>query len=127
MSEPEITVTKATAFIQVPTEFFPDLEEFREAFMATLTAPPTPCVKPPDPGPHPGYLLLLESAGDNGVLRELLELHCPKAEVYPKADGMAPHIHWHCEGEPPSGYEWDYADWPCDTTAVIAKHLGVGT
>jgi hypothetical protein len=75
------------------------------------------------PGPNPAYLALYAAAFDvmsetttDGVLLELVVLHEPIGDVYPKADGMAPHIDWLCG---------DSADWPCATVRIIARYLGV--
>lgn len=122
--EPQIEVTVHRHYLEVSAEVLADAPLVQD--LMRVLDPNAPKRPPPtDPGPNPRHLALVEAVRAIPVLVELVELHQPHAVVYPKADGMAPHVDWHCEGEPPSGYEWDYADWPCETVAVIAHHLGV--
>ena len=73
----------------------------------------------PDPGPNPHWEALLAAAADSPVLVELLQLHKPHAACYPAT------IRWLCHGEEPNGYDAEWPDWPCETTAIIAHHFGV--
>jgi hypothetical protein len=118
-----VTAQKVTAYVQISRELLEmwngvSADAFRDAF--DPSKPPLP--PPPDPGPNPAYARLLEAAQSNPVLAELVELH-KAVPAMVRQDGSV--TWWECRGEPPSGYEWDHAEWPCETSAVIAQHLGV--
>ncbi len=119
MTQPEITVHKHSAFVLINEQEAAEQTALRERLLGILdgsikVGPPLP-----DPGPHPTWVLLLAAAQDNPLLVKLLQLHEPHAECHPAS------IDWDCHGEPPSGYEWEYAAWPCETVGIIADHLGV--
>ena len=55
----------------------------------------------------------------DGLVREIVELHGPKPDVYTHM------VKWRCEGCEAYGYDAEYPDWPCETSGLIAQHLGV--
>ncbi len=119
MSEPEITVRKMVGYVPYADQHAEDYPGFADHLCGVLDGSiivPPPL---PDPGPHPTWLLLLAAAQGDPTLVKLLELHEPHAECHPAS------IDWVCHGEPPGGYEWEYAGWPCETVGIIADHLGV--
>ena len=70
-----------------------------------------------EPRPPAPYRALWTAS--NGLVREIVELHGPKPQVYPRT------VTWRCEGCDVDGYEWEYPGWPCETSALIAQQLGV--
>lgn len=100
--------------------------------------PMNPADIPPDSPPKPwegepitpvpeSYRRLLTEwvasrpAAENALV-EVIELHGPKPD-YVRADGTVDR--WVCEGCESHGYDAEYPPWPCETSAVIARHLGV--
>lgn len=72
----------------------------------------------PDPAPErerPAAYRALHSATD-GILRQVVEHHAP-------VDGGT--WRWECRGCDADGYEWEPPEWPCGTTQLIARQLGV--
>lgn len=97
------------------------------AFSDPDYVPPPPWEGPPvTPVPEAYTQLLAEFPtslpSTAAALRELVELHAPKP-YHVQPDGTV--SHWQCEGCEVSGYEWEYPDWPCETSKVIGRHLGV--
>lgn len=117
MSKPKITVNKLGVHVVYPTALVEDMSEFGAALRAAIDpdAPKPP--PPPDPGPPPLHARLLEAAADSPVLTELLTLHAPRWPGYGTRHD--------CTGDEYSGYDAEPPDWPCETVAVVAHHLGV--
>ena len=127
-------VRKMTGYAFASEELLADADQFRSAVTTALTAWADPNYVPPKPWegepltPKPtAYQELLDEfpaarSTVESALYELLELHGPKPDGI-RPDGTV--WRWECEGCEATGYEWDYPDWPCETTAVIARHLGV--
>lgn len=65
------------------------------------------------------YRALLAAA--DGLVRELVEFHRPEPSI---VHGVRV-AWWECKGCDASGYEWEYPEWPCRTSELIAERLGV--
>lgn len=130
----EFTVRKWSVPVFMTEEQIAEAQSMRDmvtSYFATVTDPdyvPPPRWEGPPVTPVPdAYAQLLaefpaDRTGYVDALFTVVELHAPKPNlVYP--DGTV--NRWQCEGCDVSGYEWEYPDWPCETTAVIGRHLGV--
>lgn len=88
---------------------------------------PKPWVGDPVTPKPTGYLRLLDEfsvyrVGHVLALYEVIELHGPQPYMV-ATDGTV--RRWVCEGCESNGYDAEYPPWPCETTAVIGRHLGV--
>lgn len=119
MTEPEITVRKAVAYVPYSGEHADDYPGLAAHVSGVLDGSIKVGPDLPDPGPHPIWARLIVTAQSDPLLLNLLQLHKPHAVCHPAS------IDWNCHGEPPGGYEWEYAGWPCETVGIIADHLGV--
>lgn len=88
---------------------------------------PKPWVGEPVTPKPAGYQRLLEQfatyrVGHVLALYEVIELHGPQPWMI-ATDGTV--RRWVCEGCDLAGYDAEAPDWPCKTTGVIGRHLGV--
>ena len=134
--KPQMPVTKWGHNVLVTTEQLVDTDELKarlRAHWAMVSDPnyvPPPSWQGPPITPEPElYQRLLdenefpdERTAYQAVLVELIKLHGPKPSMV-FHDGTV--RSWQCEGCDVDGYEWEYPEWPCQTTTVIAQHLGV--
>lgn len=119
--KPEIIVQQQAGWLPMSNEVMRDYESLavpmlnlmRNAFDPDAPKPPPPV----DPGPHPGYLRLVEAVAGDSLLAELVELHSPRWNGYGTG--------YRCTGDEYSGYDAEPPDWPCETVGVIARHRGV--
>lgn len=121
-----IEAKKVQHFMFVSQEAFDGVEQFQNTMARLFEQAADPNYVPPPPWegdpltPKPAaYEQLLES---EGLTRELVELHGPVANMV-RHDGTV--TWWECQGCDHEGMEAEYPYWPCETTAVIARHLGV--
>jgi hypothetical protein len=122
--ETPLTVHKLGSYVIVSEEVLAMAQEFQN-MLATALDPNAPKPPPPvDPGPNPDYIRLLDAAHDAARLNptalpltDLLTLHSPKWSGYGAS--------YQCMGDMFSGYDAEPPDWPCETVAVVAGHLGV--
>jgi hypothetical protein len=88
---------------------------------------PKPWEGEPITPPPAGYQRLLDEFptirdGFAAALYDVVELHGPKPWMVSTTGTVA---RWTCEGCELNGYDAEYPDWPCETTKIIARHLGV--
>jgi hypothetical protein len=119
MSDPPIFARKMVGYLPLSEGMADDYPGFADHIRGVLDGSITVPSPLPDPGLNPIWTTLVVAAQAEPVLLDLLQLHKAHAECHPAS------IDWVCHGEPPSGYEWEYAGWPCETVGIIADHLGV--
>jgi hypothetical protein len=124
MTDEPIKVHWVLAYMPASEELMAEAGQLRKALTRALD-PNAPKPPPPvDPGPNPTYLRLLAAALAAASqspaalpLTDLLTLHSPRWSGYGTS--------YRCMGDMFSGYDAEPPDWPCETVAVVAGHLGV--
>lgn len=88
---------------------------------------PKPWVGEPVTPKPAGYQRLLEQfatyrVGPVLALYEVIELHGPRPWSV-ATDGTV--RRWICAGCEADGYDAEYSKWPCETSKIVGRHLGV--
>jgi hypothetical protein len=107
--------TKATAYIPVADEMLTGAASFEAALLDVLNNPRPPRPPEPPPAEPAGYRALLDADAMMGALRAVVELHAPVLNG----------IWWECRGCDADGHDWEPPIWPCSTTELVARVLGV--
>jgi hypothetical protein len=118
MTAPEFTVRKMSYVMPYSAELVDEANHLGSAlqdYLRNAMDPNAPKPTPPvDPGPNLAYLRLRDEVSDSPMLTELVELHAAEWIGYGET--------YRCTGDHSGD---DYADWPCETVAIVATHRGV--
>ena len=110
-------IRKASSFIYVSEEEMKEgaaiAAQISGLLDGSIVLPPVP-----ERGDNPRWIALRDAAAASPVLAELVDLHKAEDRDYQRES-------WKCLGDEFGGYDGEAPDWPCETVATIAHHLGV--
>jgi hypothetical protein len=109
-------IRRVEAYIPVSPELLAEYAPLPAALLDALNNPQPPRPPPPPPPLPAGYRALLDADAMMGALRAVVELHAPVWDSCRE---------WECQGCDADGYDWEPPSWPCSTTELVARVLGV--